>query len=119
MGTISPAQKFSSLGVSGKYSYPNGFGRLFFNWSRYGFEDPDAGVYRRHPTKSGQIVVQNKHYWPVDTITPARLAVRDKFIAGMIAWQALSESQKKYWNTLHSPKNMSGCNRFMRLWLKA
>ena len=119
MVIIQPAEVIKSVAVSGKYSLPNRYGLIKFGWSKYGINDPSAGIFQRRPRKKGQIFVQEKHYWPVNTISLALQANRDKFADGMAAWHALPKSERDYYNSLHQPQNMSGCNRFLRLWLKA
>lgn len=119
MSVVDPYEQFYSHTVSRKFGFPHGYGSCMFGVSRYGYDDIRAGIYRRQPSKKGQIFVKNKFYWPVDTITPERLIVRDKLRQGVLAWQALSPEEKAYYNKLQYPTHMSGYNRFLSLWLNS
>lgn len=108
----------NSLTISKKLGWPWGYGKAWFGISRYGDDFEHSGIYQRRPTKKGQIFVRENFYWPTDTITEDRLAVRIAFATAVAQWQALDEEDKQYYRDLQYPRFMSGYNRFLSLWLK-
>lgn len=108
-----------TLSISGKLGFPWGFGRIWFGVSRFGDDYEPSGIYRRRPTRAGQITIRQNFYWPVNTLSPELQANRLTFAQGVAAWQALTEEQKDFWRALPYPENMSGYNRYLSLWLKS
>jgi hypothetical protein len=119
MAIVDAYEQFESITAKGNFGFPHGYGLLFLGWSRYGYEDPKAGIYRERPSANGRILVRNKHYYKSDTPSPAQLVLRAKFASAVATWQALSPTQKMEWEYRQYPKNMSGYNRFISLWLKS
>lgn len=118
MVKVSGDDRANSFTISKKLGWPWGFGKIWFGVSRFGDDFPLNGIYQRRPTKTGQIFVRENFYWPIDTITAEREAVRLNFANGVSAWQALTDEEKEEYRARQYPLHMSGYNRFLSLWLK-
>lgn len=77
---------------------------------------PGLGNVPEDPTRSLQ---KRRHVVPADPKTPAQLARRSRFAAGVAAWHALDSNSKRYWRALGARLGISGINAFMRAFLRA
>lgn len=119
MVIVTPDEAFLSFDAKRKFGWPNGYGLAVYGYSRYGDNNPLAGVYQTYHGKDGLITVRKKFYWPSNPSSSLVDARRAVFADGVAAWQALTSLQKKSYDDLTSPSNMSGYNRFLRLYLKS
>lgn len=109
----------NNLTISQKLGFPWGFGRIWFGVSRYGDSLELSGIYQRRSTKAGQIFVRENFYWPINTLSVELENNRLIFAQGVATWKDMNDEEKEYYRALRQPENMSGYNRFMRLWLRA
>jgi len=117
MVIVTPDDAFISFDAKRKFGWPNGYGVAIYSWARYGYEDDKAGIYQTYHGRNGLITVRKKFYAP---LTPMSTAVHDRraiFRDGVLAWQSESPTVKKQYDHLTYPENMSGFNRYLRLYL--
>ena len=85
--------------------------------------DPDPydvlGIYQIRHYKKYTRVVKEKFYNPGPPTHQGQLDAQDKFRAGVLAWQALTESQKQVYNDRTKRKEMYGFNLFLREYMLA
>lgn len=79
----------------GKFGFSGGFGLIRPGIARYGFYSDLAGVYQRRKTKIGKRGIRCIFYITSNPQTPAQQANRMKFRDGMLAWQALTPTEKQ------------------------
>jgi len=80
-------------------------------------DEPFHGVYQMRKCAEGKIPIRMKFYKPKNPKTEAQTIVRNKLKAGVIAWQSLTQSQKKVYNELAKGKQLTGYNVFMKKYL--
>lgn len=117
MAFVNSKDSVYSLRVRGKFGEPNGFGRIIFGWSIFGTHDDRAGYYQYRHTKKGKKLVVTKHYWCENKRTEPQQFNRGKFSLAVLAWQNLTLEEKAIYNKLKYPANMTGYNRFLRLYM--
>lgn len=109
---------------------PNFFGWIKFGWSEFGDDNYASGVYQQRRNRKwngvdGFIMISGprnfimKPAWPVQPPSEARDAQQAKFKTALLAWQALTAEQKKYYNTIASRKSRRGYDYFMSKTLKS
>ena len=112
-------ESMATLAISRKIGFPWGYGRIWFGKSHFGDDLVESGIYRRQPTKKGQIFIRENFYWPKNTLSPSLELHRLIFAEGILAWRDLSPEEKNVFRAMKHPRFMSGYNRFLSLWLKA
>lgn len=109
---------------------PNFFGWIRFGWSEFGENSEYNGLYQQRRNRrwngvdgfissSRQRNFMMKPYWPVQPPSEARDAQHAKFKTALLAWQALTIEQKKYYNTIASKLSRRGYDYFMSKTLKS
>jgi hypothetical protein len=109
---------------------PNFFGWIIFGWSEFGDDNYVSGVYqqRRHRRWNGvdgfisekrPLNFIMKPAWPVQPPSEARDNQQEKFKFALLAWQALTTEEKKYYNTIASRRSRRGYDYFMSKTLKS
>lgn len=89
--TLGSAVAYKKFGVS------NGFGNIILGFTRLGEDNPYAGIYRRRPSPHGVSVVKMRFYRPHISRTELQATQRDKYVAAVAAWKALTEEQREVW----------------------
>lgn len=109
---------------------PNMFGWIMFGWSEFGDNNYASGVYQQRRNRhwdGGTHFISDKHprnfimkpAWPVQPPSEARDAQQVKFKTALLAWQALTISEKKVYNTIASRISRRGYDYFMSKTLKS
>jgi len=123
-------------GVKGKIGHPTEHGRRRLGWFHYGQEAPiegprQYGYYRyggsgygeawtkwgiyQNDTKLGtQRMRKGVFYIPANPRTEEQQANRNKFIAALTAWKALTDEQKLVYIERAKGKSMTGYNVFVK-----
>jgi hypothetical protein len=115
MAVINPATLAVCASVAGKLGRSNGFGGVRFGFSFFGDTCREAGIYRRQPSKKGQVVILQKSYRPTYRNTFPQQTNREKFANAVLAWQNLTTEERLVYNQMKYPVRLSGYHRFMRI----
>jgi hypothetical protein len=107
-----------SFGQHGKFGLPNGFGRLMFGWSKFGYGEEKAGYYQKRKLKSGGGHCRLRHYWPKNPQTVAQQAHRQKFANAVLAWHGLTDEAKALYNRKGDNVGVEGFNYFISKYIK-
>jgi len=91
--------------------HPNGGA----NW----FPDLVDGIYQMPRYSYGKVCRRIDFYEYVITHTEAQQTNREKFADAVVAWQSLTQEQKKQYNQSTHGKHMSGYNLFLGKYLKS
>lgn len=94
----------------------------FSIWKKLGKPgDPDPynvlGIYRRRPGPKGVTLVKMGFYDPGPPTHPGQILAQEKFAAGVLAWQGLTQEQKNQYNENAKHLEMYGFNLFLREWM--
>lgn len=80
--------------------------------------DPDPenvhGIYQVRTRYKQRVNVKEKFYTPTNPQTAPQQANRQKYANSIIAWRALTNSEKQMYNKRAEGKQMSGYNLFQR-----
>jgi hypothetical protein len=108
MAIITGAQKVLGFEIWGKLGKP-------------GDSDPYnvLGIYRRRPGPKGVKIVRMDFYDPGPPTHPGQITAQEKFAAGVLAWQGLTQSEKNVYNERVKDLEMYGFNLFLREWMLA
>lgn len=90
----------------------------WLGWSYVGDTMYQNGRYQVRRGKNGPITVQCRHYWPDNNPTARQLAIRQTFREGVIAWHALTPTEKAVYNNIRYPEGQTGFTRHMTWYLK-
>jgi len=74
----------------------------------------ENGIYQMRQCLEGKIPIRMKFYAPPPSNTPAQKIWRDKYAAGVLAWQSLTTEQKAVYNERAKNKQFSGYNLYLR-----
>lgn len=106
------------LSIAGKYGLPNGLGEHILGWSQLGDVNKYSGYYQRRSSKKGTTFTRCRPYWNAPHTTQRAVEVKNNFATGVLAWHALSNEEKLYYNRLKTPWAQSGFTRFMSKYLR-
>jgi hypothetical protein len=81
--------------------------------AQYGV-DPWVGIWKKYDSRYGGANVRTKFYTPTQTWTQKKQDNWDKFGAGVLAWQVLTQEEKEEWNFKARGLEMYGFNLFLR-----
>jgi hypothetical protein len=109
---------------------PVGFGWIAFGWSEFGDDNYYQGVYQQRRNRRWNGVdgfISEKHprnfimkpCWPVQPPSVARDAQQAKFKTALLAWQALTTSEKMAYNKIGTRISRRGYDLFMSKTLKS
>jgi hypothetical protein len=84
--------------VSKKFGGSNGYGRIVFGFSYFGEDNELAGIYKTIRGKRGRTCVKMLFYRSPVQRTPKQAIQRDKYVAAVAAWKALTAEEKEAWN---------------------
>lgn len=83
--------------------------------------DPDPynvlGIYQVRHYGTHTRVVKEKFYDPGPPTHPGQIVAQEKFAAGVLAWQGLTEEEKNEYNEEAKDLEMYGFNLFLREWM--
>lgn len=126
VGSLGRAHHFGER-IIGHFNYgeeeyqinQNEYGYRVYGVVEYGTDDVRVGVYqRRH--KNGKVTYKRlKFYIPKNPRTVPQQSWRANFTAGMVAWAALTPTQKNVYNERAKGKPLYGHNLFMKEYLKS
>lgn len=127
------------LQVTGKIGRGTEYGRRRYGWVHYGQESPVEGprqygyyryggsgygeawtkwgIYQRDTKTRSQRIRKGVFYIPNNPRTEAQQANRNKFIAALTAWHALTDEQKAVYNERAKGKSMTGYNVFVKQYM--
>jgi hypothetical protein len=108
-----------SLRARGKFGEPNGFGLAWFGWTKFGTDQPLAGYYQKHWNRFGFCNAKLRHYWPKKHTSGPGFDWNNVFKDGMAAWMALTPEERGVYNKAKYKSAQTGCNAFMKNYLKA
>jgi len=118
MTKVSQIEALRSIHPRRKFGSPNGYGWIIYGFSYYGEENDFAGIYRRRRHKKGISIVKMNFYRPPVSRTEGQAAQRDKFLAAVAAWQALTDEQREEKRRLATRRSKRGYNVFLTNYLK-
>lgn len=130
MPFVEPGQYVPADTIRKRLGKPNFFGWIMFGWSEFGDDNFASGVYqqRRHRKWDGingfiidgrQNNFIQKPAWPVQPPSEARDAQQAKFKTALLAWQALTNEEKKEYNIYAHRRGRRGYDFFMSKTLKS
>lgn len=117
MTVVSPIEALRSTETRKKFGSPNGYGNIIFGFSFYGDDNIFAGIYRRRPTRRGVSIVKMRFYRPFVQRTEDQGIQRNKMIAAVSAWKALTDSQKNTYRQIANKKKRRGVDFFISQFL--
>lgn len=123
-------QQILGFKIKKRLGLPNMFGWIIFGWSQFGDDNIFNGVYQQRRNRKwdgvGGFIIGKKPKnfmqcpaWPVQPPSEARDAQQAKFKNALLAWQALTESEKRVYNTYASKLSRRGYDYFMSKTLKS
>ena len=113
MTVVSPIQACRSVAIRHQIGWPNGYGEAVAGFTYFGEDNLFYGVYQIRKREKGYIIVKEKFYRPPVMRTDPQGVQRDKMKAAMLAWQALTEEEKKVWRSSASRQSKRGCCVFV------
>ena len=103
---------------SGRLGNPVEFGELICGYPMPLPNSDLAGIYQRRHTKNGIILVREKFFYTPQTQTEKMIATNTRFRNASLAWNMLSDNDKKYWSIKKRPARMTGRNHFISVYIK-
>jgi len=130
MPFIDPFEKIPAFVITKRLGLPNKCGWAICGWSQCGDIDDCSGVYQqRRPRKGNGLAAPivfgsqknffQKPAWPPQPASVARDAQQAKFKTALGMWQALTNEQKKAYNTSAIRRSKRGYDVFMSKTLKS
>lgn len=128
MPEITGLEKIFSSDPSKRFGKPCEYGQRMYAFAEYGDEpiivqDVDgkdielSGIYRRDNVTGKLKYYREPYYIPLNPRTGPQQAQRAKLADGVVAWQALTNDEKKLYRESAYSKHMSGYNLFLREYL--
>lgn len=108
MAVKTPIEALRSVCARKKIGWPNGYGEAVLGFTYFGEDNEFYGIYQVRPRENGDIIVKMQFYRPPVQCTEAQGIQRDKFKNALLAWQALSDSEKKVWRDSASRRSRRG-----------
>ena len=105
------------LDVRGKLGAPSAYGTAGYGIFEHGTGAKFFGIYQIRTRAGKQTPVKEEYYVPTNPQTIPQQANRQKITDGVIAWQALTDSQKDVYNERAKYKKLSGYNLFLKEYL--
>jgi len=127
------------LGIRGKVGKPLQYGKKRYGHFEYGQTPPihgpgqygycqygDAGygeawtkwgIYQRDTKTKHQRIKKESFYIPANPQTETQQANRNKFIAALTAWHALTDEQKEVYNRRSKGKSLTGYNLYVKQYM--
>lgn len=123
-------QQILGLKIRKRLGRPNKCGWAICGWAQCGDTNDFSGVYQQRRPRKGNglagliIFGKQKNFvqkpaWPSQPASAARDAQQAKFKTALLAWQALTNEQKKFYNTYASRISRRGYDYFMSKTLKS
>lgn len=123
-------QQILGFKITKRLGLPNMCGWSVCGWSECGDDNDFNGEYQQRRPRIGNglnepiIFGKPKNFarrpiWPEQPASEARDAQQTKFKNALLAWQALTESQKQAYNTYASRLSRRGYDYFMSKTLKS
>lgn len=78
-----------------------------------------AGIYQLRTINGRKVNVREVFYTPTQTWSQAKQNAQDKFAAGVLAWQGLTDEQKEVYNERAERYRLPGYNLFLREYMKS
>lgn len=130
MPFIKVCEKIPAETLRGRMGKPNSFGWIIFGWSEFGDSCPYSGVYQQRRNRKwdgngGFIIgkVQKNFFqkpaWPCQPASALRDAQQEKFKTALLAWQALTISEKSDIKKIAHRLGKRGYDFFMSKTLKS
>jgi hypothetical protein len=111
--------KLYSLDARGKFGFSGGLGRMALGYNRVGFYNWFCGIYAKHYYYGKPYISRMKFYRPANPQTEAQQAWRAVYADSINSWRALSDNEKKRYNTRAFGQRMSGYNLFQKEYLNS
>ena len=123
-------QRILGFQIKKRLGKPNMCGWSIPGWSECGDDNNFSGVYQARQNRvwngDGTFTLfgkrkcfQMRPAWPVQPPSVARDAQQAKFKTALLAWQALTDEQKKAYNTIATRRSKRGYDLFMTKTLKS
>ena len=123
-------QTILGVTIKKRLGLPNMCGWAICGWSECGDDNIFSGLYQQRRPRQGNGLIapvifgKQKNFvqrpqWPIQPPSEARDAQQTKFKNALLAWQALTESEKQYYNTYASRLSRRGYDYFMSKTLKS
>jgi len=130
MTKVLSQERFCDFGVRGKFGRAFEYGQRIYGQCRYGAEEPKIdtgigtpqirfGIYQRRKENGKIFYVRENFYIPSNPRTETQQAWRDVFTAGMTAWKALTDEQKKWYRERANKLGLPAQNLFLKSYLKS
>lgn len=119
MAIVKNLDALLSFNTSKKLGFSGGFGAIAPGYNRFGFYDIRAGIYQRKKTLKGYRTSRMAFYRPTNPQTVAQQAWRATFAAGMVAYAALTPTEKGLLFKAARSQRISASNLFLRKWLQS
>jgi hypothetical protein len=103
----------------GRIGTSAGFGRAVLGAAQLGDCATMGGIYQRRHSKKGPVLALLRDYAPTDPKTEGQLTCRENMRQGTLAWQGLTETQKRGYNLIAGKKSRRGLNLFLEQYLKS
>jgi hypothetical protein len=118
MAIVSALEMLRSRSIRKKFGRPNGYGEIVFGYSKYGDNNPLAGIYRVRRIQGKLQTEKLPFYYKGSGNTEEQLALRLKFGSAILAWQALTYEEKQPWRVRAYSRHMTGYNAFISDFMK-
>jgi len=118
MTKVLPIDGLHSISYFKKFGTPCALGRIALAKSEFGDDNPDYAIYRRKPTKKGEVLVKLDFYTPADPKSAEQLIRRDLMRRAVSAWHVLGEGSKFGYNQAGKQQNTRGFAVFIKEFFK-
>lgn len=108
---------FSNFGDSDLFLEISSFGVSSFGENLFGEHIVFTGIFRRNNASGTVKYYREPYYTPKNPRSIPQQAQRSKLADGVVAWQALTPTQRNQYNISARGKGMSGYNLFLKNYL--
>lgn len=130
MPFITTFEKIPAFKIRKRLGLPNMCGWAIPGWSECGDDNDFTGVYQQRRPRIGNgalapvIFGKQKNFiqcptWPIQPASALRDAQQEKFKTALLAWQALTNEQKMFYNQIATRRSKRGYDLFMGQTLKS
>jgi len=106
-----------SIQVRKRLGRSSEYGQKIHGKYQYGQYNALYGIYQVRTQGGKQQTIKSPFYIPANPQTPTQQANRQKYAAGILAWQNLTTEQKEAYNQRVKYKNLSGYNLYLKEYL--
>src|SRR5574343_1729482 len=112
-------QKGYSVEARGQFGYSGGFGRLKFDYNRFGFYHFLCGIYKKKYLWGKSYISKMQFYRPTNPRTVLQQEWRSVCAYAWVLWALVDINTRKLWKIQAQKKHITGPNLFMSRWLSS